>query len=267
MVLMHGKGLEDGTINAFLKMYNLVNTTNNFDVSSILHDKSYTKLFLKELGIDTVESRTITNINQASLYYDKCIIKGTTMGSSIGVMKAHTKEELIDAVMNNFKYDEKILIEKEIEQFVEYNQAVYIKDSKPILSCIEMIKLGSNNDIYSFNAKYKGEKIVKELPANIDEKLENKINNISSKIAEEFNIRSVIRIDYIYDTLNNVLYVNEINVIPGALSYYLYEAKGIYFKEIIEDMITNSYKHNYLEKQKTSIFKSNVLNIKEYNKK
>ena len=68
------------------------------------------------------------------------------------------------------------------------------------------------------------------------------------KTSQSLRNESIARIDFLYDKDENEIYVNEINTIPGALSYYLFESKGIYFDELLDMLITETMKRNYKKK-------------------
>ncbi len=264
IVAMHGKDLEDGTISGFFKILGAPVTTNNVGISSVLHDKYYMKLVLEKLNIKTVKYKLISKKNIDDSYDGEKIIKGCKLGSSIGVKKASGEKEIKEAINECLKYDDRLIMEDRLENFIELNQAIYLKKGNVITSSIEEVKI--ENELYTFEKKYE-QKITRVLPANITKKLEKLVNEISKKIGNFFLINGVCRIDYLYDLEQEVLYVNELNIIPGAFSYYLFEDKGIYFSELIDDLIMEAIRKKYEESLKISSFKSNVLFSIDNNKK
>ncbi len=97
------------------------------------------------------------------------------------------------------------------------------------------------------------------IPAIISNELLEQITFYTKKIYKSFQVRGVIRIDYLYDKDNNQLYVNEINTIPGSYAFYLYDKLDISFKELLNKLIKNAL---YEHKQKNKLlntFYSNVL--------
>lgn len=257
LVIVHGKDLEDGTISSLFKILNVPYTSLDNNLSSVLHDKYYLKLLLNDIGINTVPGYVINNRKKVDTLNKEKIIKCTKLGSSIGVYSVKDISDLNEKMNICLNYDEDILVEDKIENFIEYNQAVYIKDDNVLLSAIEEVK--TNNDIYSFDSKYINNKTVRIINEEINKDLEKEIINATTKIAKHFNLLSVVRIDYIYDLDSLKLYVNEINVIPGSLSYYLFEHNGIYFSELLDDIIDNAFKKHYFSNQKINVFKSDVL--------
>ena len=97
------------------------------------------------------------------------------------------------------------------------------------------------------------------LPAEISQNLKVKINKMTIKIQKIFDNIGVIRVDYLYNSKDKRLYVNEINVIPGALSYYLFEVKDIFFDDLIDNLIIEAVTDFLDEDVVISSFDSNVL--------
>ena len=265
LVVVHGKDLEDGTIRGFLKIMNVANNLLPVEISSVLHDKYFCKLALKDLNIPVLKSSLVTKNISYNNKYDQKIMKCCKLGSSIGVYKIDSYEQYLQALNTCFKYDNKVIIEERLMNYEEYNQAVYLKGNDVKLSAIEQIK-SVDEDLYSFDKKYQNGEVNRKVSPDISSDLEQEINKISEKIAKHFNITSVIRIDYIFDLDSLKLYVNEINVIPGSLSYYLFENKGIYFNNLLDDIIENGFRRCYFENNEINSFESNVLNIVRINK-
>ena len=265
MVIMHGKGLEDGTISGYLKILGVPFTASSVDVSSVLHDKYYTKLAMEKLNINVLDYNLYTKDDLPVNLNGKKIIKACKLGSSIGIKKSEGKEEINNAIYECLKYDERVIVEKCLDKFLELNQAIYIKNGEVVLSDIEEIKV--NNHMFSFESKYQNSKCERIVPAIIDQNIIKEINSVSLKIGKNFKVGGVCRIDYLYDLEENILYLNEVNVIPGALAYYLFESKNIYFKDLIDDIINEALRNKYFDEGKISSFTSDVLSSKRVLKK
>ena len=263
VVSMHGKDLEDGTISGYFKILGAPTTSCSVDVSSVLHDKYYMKLVLEKIGIKVVNYKLLTKKNSLEDLDGEKIVKACKLGSSIGVKKASGKEEIKLAIKECLKYDDRVIVEDLLTNYIELNQAIYLKKGKVVLSAIEEVK--NNNELYTFEKKYQMpcERIV---PAKLNKKLEQRVNKISERIGNFFLTNGVCRIDYLYDLNSKILYVNEINLIPGAFSYYLFEEKGIFFSELLDDLIASAIRKKYDENLKISSFPSSVL-FSEFNNK
>lgn len=265
----HGKDLENGVASGLFKLLNVPNTIPNIYVSSTFHNKYLTKIILKENKIPTIKYYYITKDKWESqqvlvtknvfrLFGDKMkIVKPVSLGSSIGIKKCSTKEEFKKTIEDCFRYDDSLIVEEVVNNFLELNEACYKCKDEIILSKIEEVK--NENDFYGFEEKYESEKVKRIIPAKINNNLKNKINKTTKKIYEIFSDIGVIRIDYLYDINTDKLYVNEINVIPGALSYYLFEAKDIYFDKLLDDLISEGVRRKNKERDLILSFESDVL--------
>lgn len=271
----HGKDLENGVISGFLKLFDLPNAIPNIYTSSVFHNKYLTKAILKENRIPVLKYYYITkskwesdaiNItkNVYNLLKNDLIIKPVNLGSSIGIKVCKDKNEFRKEVNKAFTYDDAIICEEKLNNFREFNQAIYKSKDELIASTIEEII--NENSFYGFKEKYQSDKVKRILPADIEDFVKEKISKMSKKIYEIFNDIGVIRIDYLYDVINNKLYVNEINVIPGALSYYLFEPLDIYFDKLLDDLIYEGIKRKNRERELILSFNSTVLDSKR-NKK
>ena len=138
------------------------------------------------------------------------------------------------------------------------------------VSSIEEVK--KNDEILSYDDKYLGngkkisgmENIKKEIPANISAELKNNIENIAKKAYEVLNCNSLIRIDFMI--VDNDIYLNEINTIPGSLSYYLWENKNLSYNDLINDLVDNAIEQYFDEGKKTQSLNVNILNLTGKNK-
>lgn len=264
-LLVHGKGVEDGTLASYLEFMDIPYFSNNVNSSVIGMNKSLSKEIVKLKNIKTL-NHILINTNNYD--YDKLIkqlndypyiFKANSLGSSIGVIKVNNEYEIIDAINAIEIYDEYIIIEKCLENFKEYNLALLKKDNEFIISSIEEInykKILTYDDKYANNGL---ENLTRIINPSINQKLENMIINNSKKIYNLLKCDFLVRIDYLYDEDNNVLYFNEINMIPGSLAFYLYEDKNILFDELLDLLIDVGKRNHYLRINKVNILGDSVL--------
>ena len=100
------------------------------------------------------------------------------------------------------------------------------------------------------------------IPAFLPETLEQTIKEISISLYQYLDLNGVVRIDYLYDNQTDKLYINEVNNIPGSLSFYLFEPMGISFEKLTQILITNAILTKHSTDQKKTTFDSNVFNKK-----
>ncbi len=260
--IVHGKNVEDGTLAGFLETLGVSYSSCSVLASSIFQNKHYTKILLDYYGINTLPhlgfleeewmEKSNACLKQAKELGFPLMIKANSLGSSIGIFKVKNEEDLFWALSTAFKYDKMVIVEKALEDYSEYNQAIF----KDYLSSIEEVK--GDKDFLSFANKYEGSSVVRTFPANISKSLEEEISSITSQIASIFQIKGVIRVDYLFDNESQKLYVNEINTIPGSLAFYLFENKE--FKELLKEMVDEGKRYDYLEGLKINTFDSHILN-------
>jgi D-alanine-D-alanine ligase len=264
---VHGKGLEGGELAGFFEILKIPYTSMEVLGASLGQDKIMFKKVMKYDHINVVDfvgfsNREWKNKRQAllddisKLSYP-LIIKASNLGSSIGIQKVHKPEDLESTIANIFKFDDRVLVEEVIKKFREFNCSM-IGDSE--ISLIEEVV--TPNEILTFNDKYEDGLSQRIVPAKINPQLEKEIYDTTKRVCEIVNNKGVSRIDYLYDVVNEKLHVNEINTIPGSLSYYLYEGKGLYFDELLDLLIDKAIIHNYQKEQKVNSFSSNILNMK-----
>ena len=134
--------------------------------------------------------------------------------------------------------------EKYIKNRKEYNIALFKSQDKVEVSMIEEV---SGDGILSYEDKYLNKKQSRFCPANIKNSLKNKIEYNAKKIYYGLNFNSIIRIDFIYDEDNRLLYFNEVNSIPGSYAYYLFKDKYT-FLDLLNKLI-NQALQDYAKKK------------------
>lgn len=275
--IVHGKGVEDGSLSGYLELLKVPYTASSQTASSIAQDKILTKKIIKTLHIPTLSFLTINqeiNLNKIDQFINKyqfpLIIKPSTLGSSIGISCANNKEELIYLINQAKIYTPKILIEPKLTNFTEYNIACYKKNTKLIFSLIEEVK--TSNEILTFNDKYVDSSVKDKnqnnriINPNLPKQLTEQIYQYTKLIYQELNFKGVIRIDYLYDLEHQKLYFNEVNTIPGSLAFYLYEDLGISYSMLLDDLIKQAIIDYNIESKYQSSFDTNILNIKKIKK-
>ena len=218
------------------------------------------------------------------------IVKPVNLGSSIGIKKASDKDSLIAALELAFSFTDIILVEKAITNMREINCAVIGNKFDCETSVLE--EPFGNDEILSFADKYmsgggvkgaKGAKVgmkqgnvgaktgnssgaksgmaslKRKIPAELEENVANKIREYAIKAFKYMGCSGVARIDFIIDKDNGNIYANEINAIPGSLSYYLFEPIGIKFSELLDKLINIAIDNYKREERLNYTFESSVI--------
>ena len=239
--ITHGNNGEDGKLQGMLDLFDIRYVGSKTTSSVVGFDKSLSKLFFNYLDIPQVPYMVIDEDYSVKDIINKLgfpiIVKPSCGGSSIGINKANNKKELLKAIKNSFKYDNKLVIEKfincrELECAILGNKDLIISDLGEIKSC---------NSFYDYNAKYvqKSETVIStDLPT----KISDMIKEYACKIFRYMHIKDYARIDFFYD--NEKIFINEINTIPGFTTISMFpkliEDAGISYKDLISTLINNS---------------------------
>lgn len=265
--VMHGMNGEDGTLQGLLELFNVPYTSTGVLGSALGMDKIAMKQFFRGCGLPVVDGmwfarsewnknhEEVLNRVESSCPYP-VYVKPANLGSSIGISRATDRQSLIKAIETAVEYDRRILVERGIEKPVEINcSALRIKGEVRASLC-EMP--ASWEEFLTFDDKYlrgsksgKGqgmESLARKVPAPISDELTQRIRQMTTQVYNAMDCKGVVRIDYMLD--GDELYINEINIIPGSLAFYLWEPLGISFKEMLDCMIEDAFTA-YAEKNRS----------------
>lgn len=251
LLCVHGLGVEDGTLASVLDFYDIPYVGPNKLSSCVAQNKYFSKKILKNFNINVIDYEILRkdSINEANLLKVEkigypMIVKANSLGSSIGIEVVNNLEELKQSLEYIFKFDQEVIVEKYIKNRKEYNIALFKSQDKVEVSMIEEV---SGDGILSYEDKYLNKKQSRFCPANIKNSLKNKIEYNAKKIYYGLNFNSIIRIDFIYDEDNRLLYFNEVNSIPGSYAYYLFKDKYT-FLDLLNKLI-NQALQDYAKKK------------------
>lgn len=217
VILIHGTPGEDGKIQAYFDLIGLPYTGCDVLCSALTFNKFSTKLVLQNYGIQMANAYLLRNdskidtdaiIRQLGL---PCFVKPNEAGSSFGISKVNTKEELLPAIKKAFEEDTSEVL---VESFVDGKEItcglLKTSRSETILPLTEIV---SKTTFFDYEAKYNPEKAEEITPARIRSELTKKCQSLSSKIYDYLNCKGLVRMDFILK--NNDFYFLEVNTIPG----------------------------------------------------
>ena len=279
--VVHGTNVEDGTLQGYLELIGIPYVGSNLYSAAIGQDKVFQKQILESSKLPVTkytwffdseykenEKEVLKSIK--SIGYP-VMVKPARLGSSVGISKAKNEDEVRVAIEEAIKYDEKILVEKVVENLIEVNCSVLGNYEDQEASELEEVmgtdEFLSYRDKYLGNAKKTGMKTSSKgmvstnrvLPARLDEKMTNEIKEMSKKVFRVLNAAGVIRIDYLIDKKAKKIYINETNTIPGSLSFYLWEATNKPYRQLLDEMISLAIKAYKRKKRKVFSFETNIL--------
>ena len=265
--VMHGMNGEDGTLQGLLELFNVPYTSTGVLGSALGMDKIAMKQFFRGCGLPVLDGmwfarsewnknhEEVLNRVESSCPYP-VYVKPANLGSSIGISRATDRQSLIKAIETAVEYDRRILVERGIEKPVEINCSALRINGEVRASLCEMP--ASWEEFLTFDDKYlrgsksgKGqgmESLARKVPAPISDELTQRIQQMTTQVYNAMDCKGVVRIDYMLD--GDELYINEINIIPGSLAFYLWEPLGISFKEMLDCMIEDAFTA-YAEKNRS----------------
>ena len=292
--VVHGLNVEDGTLEGFLEMYNIPYVGCDVCASAVGMNKIIFKKVLEASKLPVVEYETL-NIEEfeedEEKAFDKItkkldlpvIIKPSNLGSSIGIEIVKDKSEFKEKMQNVFNFCENVLVERCVTNLREINCSVLGNFKEQEVSVLEEpIK---NDEILSYKDKYMGDgtktgakngikatkfsgskgsgmaSLSRKIPAELTKSQEDEIYLLAKETFRVLNCEGISRIDFIMDGDNNKIYVNEINTIPGSLAFYLWEPKGISFKELLDKAIRYAIKRKERRDKITYSTDVNILNM------
>jgi len=215
--MIHGTPGEDGQLQAYLELLRMPYTSSGVLASSLTFNKHACKTFLNSLGIlfpkgklirkgETVDTKELFNVLGLP-----CFVKPNNGGSSFGITKIKSSEELLAALEAAFAEDSG---EALVEEFIEGTEItcglVKLGDTITVFPITEIV---SKKEFFDVEAKYKEGMSDEITPARISESLRKDCETISEAIYKFLNCRGIVRIDYI--VRNGALYFLEVNTIPG----------------------------------------------------
>ena len=283
--VVHGTNVEDGALQGYLKTVGIPYVGPDVTASAISMDKAITKAVLKEAGVPVLDANVYTMADyedpegiaddiEKTIGYP-VIIKPVNLGSSVGIGIAKSRGELIDAIDDAFRYAARVMAEHAISKLREINCAVLGDENRAEASeCEEPLTSG---EILSYEDKYVnggGKKggakgggskgagmanLSRKIPADLSPEKREEIRELAVKAFKALGCCGVSRIDFMIDEEEDELYFNEINPIPGSLSFYLWEPVGVPYKELLDRMIELAMKRTRVEESLTFTFDTNIL--------
>ena len=254
LIVMHGLNGEDGTLQGLLELCNIPYSSTGVAGSAIGMDKIMMKQFFRGAGLPVLPGTWYTRTHWQDAREDvlddvekqlgyPVFVKPANLGSSIGVSRADNREELQDALELAYEYDRRVLVEKGLDEPMELNCSVLGYDEDVSASPIEMPVVSAHH-MLDFQEKYlqhggsKGmASLSRVLPAPIGDDLTKELQDLSCRIFRLMDCKGVVRIDYMFDKQSGKTYITEINTIPGSLAFYLWEAGGVKYSELIDRMV------------------------------
>ena len=262
--VLHGLYGEDGTIQGLFELLKVPYVGCRVLGSCVCMDKVYTKIILEKAGINQAKYVYVRKFNDKYVLVDEqfnervldldetarevekvvglpAFVKPSNSGSSVGINKAKTIDELKDAIEYASKFDNKVLVEENING--REVECAVIGNEEVDASCVGEILPAE--DFYSFDAKYKNSESRVVIPAELDKEISESIRKTAIKAFKAVDGKGLSRVDFFVERETNKIYLNEINTMPGftTISMYpqLWGECGKTYSELLDELIKNAY--------------------------
>lgn len=285
---VHGTNVEDGTLQGFFRTLCVPYVGCDVTASALGMDKFAMKAVLSYVGVPVLPcvltdsfrfgkdaDEVIREIEEKLAY--PVIVKPVNLGSSVGIKIAHTREELEGALEEALGFAVRVLVEKAVVNLKEINCSV-LGDAEHA-EASECESPVAQDEILSYKDKYMsggGEKtgagnasgsktgdgmasLSRELPAKISPEIRERVRELSVRTFQALGCSGVARIDCMLDQDTGALYVNEINTIPGSLSFYLWEPVGVAYDQLLDRMVKLALKRDRELSNLSFSFDTNLL--------
>ena len=278
--IVHGTNVEDGALQGYLQTLDLPYVGCDVLASAVGMDKFVMKILLKDAGFPVLyccrfSSFDLDKIDDMvaqveSKFGYPVIVKPINLGSSVGISKGKDRDSLIKSIEEAFEFADRILIEPCVTNLKEINCSVLGDSESAEASVCEEPVQASDDDILSYEQKYVGggkggskgmATLKRKIPAEISPEQDEFIRKTAVDAFRYLGCNGVTRIDFMIDMDTDKVYINEINTIPGSLAFYLWEPKGVKYRELLERMIQLAMKRHRQSAKINYTFDTNILSM------
>ncbi len=278
--VVHGTNVEDGTLMGYLEMLGVPYASCDVTSSALGMDKYAMKAMLAQAGVPVLPAKlyagreyaldgeAVIAAIEAEIGYP-VIVKPVNLGSSVGISKAKDRQGLIDALDLAVSFADRVLVERAVPNLREINCAVLGDAAEARASaCEEPLNA---EDILSFSDKYLqgGSKktgvsggmtdLKRRCPAELPDGMTERVQQLAVATFKALGCLGVARVDFLNDKESGELWVNEINTIPGSLSFYLWQEVGVSFAQLMDELVSLAFKRQRQREALTFTYESNIL--------
>ena len=245
--VLHGPNGEDGTVQGLFEVLNMPYVGAGVLASACAMDKIVAKQLFEQAGIPQLPYVSVIRRNfkeDAEKIYEECegsliypmFVKPANMGSSVGISKADSRQELMAAIEEAFRYDRRVIVEQGIEAR-ELEVAILGNDEIRTTEAGEIVK---DVAFYDYDSKYIDNKVELQVPATVSDDLHNKMRKYAEKAYVAIDGSGLSRCDF-FVTANDEIFLNEVNTLPGFTPFSMYpllwKHMGISYSDLLEELI------------------------------
>ena len=268
LLTFHGQYVEDGCLQGLLELADLPYTGCGVVASALSMDKYRCKMLFKAHGIPVLPAVTVTRkmalndlektrayiLDNPELKKFPIFVKPNSLGSSIGISSANDEKGLNNALAKAFRFDDVVIVEPYLSNMMEIN--ISVLDGEPPMASVVEMPLSLDGRTLTFEDKYlrKGSKTSGQSegmasltrvidPVQVDPAIKKQVVDFALKGFSLLRCSGVVRFDFMVDKGNGNLYFNELNPIPGSLSFYLWEKSSppLLYTELIDRMVEAAF--------------------------
>jgi D-alanine-D-alanine ligase len=252
--VVHGTHGEDGTLQGLFELANLPYVGPGVAASAAGMDKILSKLIFRAAGLPTVEAAWFTRRQwlqdeaavsqrvESEVSYP-VVVKPAVAGSSVGISRAASRQELARAVRQAIQFSTRVLVERAVEDRLEVQCSVLGNHDLTVSQCEELLRAVG---IVSFEDKYLGraerteeaDLAPSQIPARIPDDLARQAKELAAGAFRALDARGISRVDFLVDRPTMRPYVNEVNTLPGSLCLRLWEASGMTPVQLVGRLLT-----------------------------
>ncbi|WP_090399878.1 D-alanine--D-alanine ligase family protein [Natribacillus halophilus] len=285
--VLHGTFGEDGVLQGFFEVLNIPYAGCDVAASAAGMDKITMKQMLRDQAVPVLDDvwfyqhqwagqqEEWQNHIDEKLGYP-VIVKPANLGSSVGIDIARNRDSLAEVVEEAFAFASKLVVEPLISDLTEVNCSV-LGDAEEA-EASELEEVLKTEDILSYADKYQGgsggkgesagakggggmENTDRVIPAPVSEAMAAEIRSLAKDTFRVLGCSGVARVDLMIDQNEDKVYINEINTIPGSLSFYLWEPAGKDFTTLVHEMIQLALKRERNREQLTFSVDTNLFSL------
>lgn len=251
--VLHGPKGEDGTIQGMFEMADVPYVGCGVRASAVTMDKDLSKRIVDGAGIPTSPWRTVRRTEwerdsegvAASIAHGlhfPLFVKPSAQGSSVGIAKADESSQLLPAITNAFRYDDKVVVEQGVDGR-EIEVAVLDGPRSSVPSEIVI-----SGDWYTYEAKYADDSSECVAPADLSENATKTVRAMAEAVYDLLDLTGLARIDFFYDKATRQFIFNEANTMPGFTSISgfpkMWLASGMTYEELCSHLVDAAFKRH-----------------------
>lgn len=250
--VLHGPNGEDGTIQGLLELADVPYVGSGVFSSAASMDKSHMKAILRDAGLNVgsyvviTDSRWINEKDVAISLVNKLqypvFVKPCRAGSSVGITKVKSADELVNAIEFARSHDPKVIVESSLENVREIECGVLGGKSGPRASVCAEIVVRGDHEFYDYDAKYLDDAVDLIVPAHLPDEVQARAQSVAREVFTVMDCAGLARVDMF--VVDQDIVVNELNTMPGftPISMFprMWAHSGVGYPQLIDELISDA---------------------------